>query len=147
MGRRRRAARRGEGRAARPRRVAAARPAARLRGRVRRGARARHLAVPARARRQGVATTLGVLLVLAPLWVLGVAVVFGVVLLVTRWMGGASSAGALTLLGVSLVVPPAPGSDAGLWSRLFGIALVLVVLGRHRSNLVLRWMARRARAS
>ncbi|GMA85659.1 hypothetical protein GCM10025868_09090 [Angustibacter aerolatus] len=84
---------------------------------------------------------------LAPLWVLGVAVVFGVVLLVTRWMGGASSAGALTLLGVSLVVPPAPGSDAGLWSRLFGIALVLVVLGRHRSNLVLRWMARRARAS
>jgi glycerol-3-phosphate acyltransferase PlsY len=94
---------------------------------------------------KGVATSLGVVLVLAWLWVGVVAVVFVVVVAVTRWVGGASVAAALALLPVALLVPPTWSGDADWWSRGFGLVLVLVVLGRHRTNLVLRWMARRAR--
>lgn len=94
---------------------------------------------------KGVATSLGALLALAPLWLVGVLLVFVVVVLVTRWVGGASSAAALALLAVCLLSPPVWGGEADRWSRLFGVAVVLVVLGRHRSNLVLRWMARTAR--
>lgn len=94
---------------------------------------------------KGVATSLGVLVALAPVWVAAVALVFVVVALLTRWVGGASSAAALALLPVCLLLPPVWGAEPDRWSRLFGIALVVVVLGRHRSNLVLRWMARKAR--
>jgi len=94
---------------------------------------------------KGVATSLGVVLVLAWLWVGVVMVVFVVVVAVTRWVGGASVAAALALLPVALFVPPTWWSDVDWWSRGFGLVLVLVVLGRHRTNLVLRWMARRAR--
>lgn len=96
---------------------------------------------------KGVATSLGVLLALAWLWVGAVAVVFVVVVSLTRWVAGASVAAALALLPVCLVLPPVWDGDADLWSRLFGLLLVVVVLGRHRTNLVLRWMARKARLS
>jgi hypothetical protein len=56
-------------------------------------------------------------------------------------------AAALALLPVCLLLEPVWGSAATWWSRLFGLAVVVVVLGRHRTNLVLRWMARRARLS
>ena len=94
----------------------------------------------------GVATSLGVLLACAWLWVLVVAAVFLVVALVTRWMAGASVAASIALLVVSLLVGPVWGIPADLWSRLFGVVLVVVVLGRHRTNLALRWMARKAGA-
>lgn len=96
---------------------------------------------------KGVATSLGVLLALAWLWVGAVAVVFLAVIALTRWVAGASVAAALALLPVCLLLPPVWGGEVDRWSRLFGVLLVLVVLGRHRTNLLLRWMARKARLS
>jgi glycerol-3-phosphate acyltransferase PlsY len=95
---------------------------------------------------KGVATSLGVLLAAAWLWVAAVAVVFVVVAVVTRWVAGASVAAALALAPVCLLLGPVWGVPADTWSRVFGLVLVLVVLGRHRTNLVLRWMARKAGA-
>ncbi|MGN6300738.1 MAG: glycerol-3-phosphate acyltransferase [Angustibacter sp.] len=96
---------------------------------------------------KGVATSLGVLLVLAWQWVGAVVVVFVVVLLLTRWVAGASVAAAGALLPVSLLLGPVWGTPADWWSRGFGLVLVVVVLGRHRTNLLLRWMARKAGAA
>ncbi len=96
---------------------------------------------------KGVATSLGVLLALAWLWVGAVAVVFLVVVALARWVAGASVAAALALLPVCLLLPPVWNGEVDVWSRLFGLLLVLVVLGRHRTNLLLRWMARKARLS
>lgn len=96
---------------------------------------------------KGVATSLGVLLVLAWQWVGAVVAVFVVVVLLTRWVAGASVAAAAALLPVSLLLGPVWGVPADWWSRAFGLVLVVVVLGRHRTNLLLRWMARRAGAA
>lgn len=87
---------------------------------------------------KGVATSLGALLALAWWWLGAVVAVFVGVLALTRWVGGASTAAALALLPACLLVPPAPGVAADLWSRLFGCALVVIVLARHRTNLLLR---------
>ena len=96
---------------------------------------------------KGVATSLGVLLVLAWQWVGAVVLVFVVVMVLTRWVAGASVAAAGALLPVSLLLGPVWGTPADWWSRGFGLVLVVVVLGRHRTNLVLRWMARKAGAA
>ncbi len=96
---------------------------------------------------KGVATSLGVLLVLAWQWVGAVVVVFVLVVVLTRWVAGASVAAAGALLPVSLLLGPVWGLPATWWSRGFGLVLVVVVLGRHRTNLLLRWMARTARPS
>jgi acyl phosphate:glycerol-3-phosphate acyltransferase len=87
---------------------------------------------------KGVATSLGALLALAWWWLGAVVAVFVAVVALTRWVGGASTAAALALLPACLLVPPAPGLPADLWSRLFGCALVVVVLARHRTNLLVR---------
>jgi glycerol-3-phosphate acyltransferase PlsY len=87
---------------------------------------------------KGVATSLGALLALAWWWLGAVVAVFVAVVALTRWVGGASTAAALALLPACLLVAPAPGVPADLWSRLFGCALVAVVLARHRTNLVAR---------
>lgn len=96
---------------------------------------------------KGVATSLGVLLVLAWLWVGAVVLVFVVVVVLSRWVAGASVAAAGALLPVSLLLGPVWGTPADWWSRGFGLVLVVVVLGRHRTNLLLRWMARKAGAA
>jgi glycerol-3-phosphate acyltransferase PlsY len=95
---------------------------------------------------KGVATSLGVLIAAAWLWVAAVAVVFVVVAVVARWIAGASVAAALALVPVCLLLGPVWGVPPDLWSRLFGLVLVLLVVGRHRTNLLLRWMARKAGA-
>jgi glycerol-3-phosphate acyltransferase PlsY len=87
---------------------------------------------------KGVATSLGTLLALAWWWLGAVVAVFVAVVALTRWVGGASTAAALALLPACLLVPPAPGVPADLWSRLFGCALVVIVLARHRTNLLVR---------
>lgn len=87
---------------------------------------------------KGVATSLGALLALAWWWLGAVVAVFIAVLALTRWVGGASTAAALALLPACLLVPPAPGVPADTWSRLFGCAVVVIVLARHRSNLLVR---------
>jgi glycerol-3-phosphate acyltransferase PlsY len=87
---------------------------------------------------KGVATSLGALLALAWWWLGAVVAVFVAVLALTRWVGGASTAAAVALLPACLLVPPAPGVPADLWSRLFGCALVVIVLARHRTNLLVR---------
>jgi glycerol-3-phosphate acyltransferase PlsY len=87
---------------------------------------------------KGVATSLGALLALAWWWLGAVVAVFVAVVALTRWVGGASTAAALALLPACLLVAPAPGVPADLWSRLFGCALVAVVLARHRTNVVAR---------
>ncbi|HET8616319.1 MAG TPA: glycerol-3-phosphate acyltransferase [Actinomycetales bacterium] len=85
---------------------------------------------------KGVATSLGALLALAWWWLGAVVAVFVAVLALTRWVGGASTAAALALLPACLLLAPAPGVPADLWSRLFGCGLVVVVLARHRTNLL-----------
>lgn len=94
---------------------------------------------------KGVATSLGVLLALAWWWVAVVGLVFVVVLALLRWVAGASVAAAVTLVPVCLLLPPAWGVEGDWWSRGFGLVLVVVILGRHRTNLVLRWVARQPR--
>lgn len=87
---------------------------------------------------KGVATSLGCLMALAWWWLGAVVVVFLGVLALTRWVGGASAAAALALVPACLLLEPAPGTPADRWTRLFGCALVVIVLFRHRTNLVAR---------
>lgn len=88
---------------------------------------------------KGVATTLGVLLVAQPLWLVPVLVVAGAVFLVVRRMGLASVAGAVALIAVALV------DRAGLESCAFGVTLGIVILVRHQSNVRQAWIAWRSR--
>ena len=94
---------------------------------------------------KGVATTLGAVLGVAPWLALVAAVVFAVLVLILRRVGYASVgsaialvvAGALTLGGVlPLAARPSIGAA--------GVLLGLLVLVRHRSNLVAAWRRRRA---
>jgi acyl phosphate:glycerol-3-phosphate acyltransferase len=86
---------------------------------------------------KGVATSLGAVLGVAPWWGLVVLLVFGLVVAVSRWFALASMAAALALVALSLV------TDASPERRVWAAFLALVILVRHRRNLVARWRARR----
>lgn len=81
---------------------------------------------------KGVATTLGAVLAVFPWLALVLVVVFGVMVWRFRWVAGASIASCLLLLVYSLVLPLPPPVLAG---RVFGAALAVVVLLRHRPNI------------
>ena len=86
---------------------------------------------------KGVATAFGAVLGVAPLWGLGLLVVFAVVAAASRWIALASMAAAVTLVAISLV------SDAGLAEQVWAGFLALIILLRHRTNVIARWRARR----
>lgn len=78
---------------------------------------------------KGVATSLGAILAVQPIWAIPVLIAFGITVLVTKRMGIGSVVGTLTLIPVSLV----------LWNGwagvLFAVGLSAIVLIRHRSNI------------
>lgn len=93
---------------------------------------------------KGVATTLGAMLGVHPWVALVVLGVFGVGLAVTRWVAAGSIFGALALIVTAGVVLAgrAPGD---VWTGLWLVALGVIVLARHRSNIVGWWRQRQLR--
>jgi len=86
---------------------------------------------------KGVATAFGAILGVAPFWGVGLLVVFAVVAAVSRWIALASMAAAVTLVAISVV------SDAELTVQVWAGLLALIILMRHRTNVIARWRARR----
>jgi acyl phosphate:glycerol-3-phosphate acyltransferase len=84
---------------------------------------------------RGVATAFGAVLGVAPFWALGLLVVFAVVVAVSRWVGLASMCAAVALVVTSLLTE----SDAD--ERVWAAMLALIILVRHRTNVVARWRA------
>lgn len=78
---------------------------------------------------KGVATAGGVVLALRPLWALPVLVVFLVVFLLTRRVGIASVAGALTLVPTALLLTHRP------YDAVLAVAIAVVVTARHYRNI------------
>lgn len=90
---------------------------------------------------KGVATTLGAILGVHPWVALVVLAVFAVALALTRWVAAGSIFAALGLLVTAgfVLAGRAPGD---LWTGLWLVALGVVVLSRHRSNIVGWWRQR-----
>lgn len=91
---------------------------------------------------KGVATTLGAILGVHPWIGLLVLLVFVIAAVLTRWVAAGSIFAALGLLVTAVVVLTghAPG-DA--WTGWWLVALGVVVLWRHRTNIVGWWRQRR----
>lgn len=78
---------------------------------------------------KGVATSLGAILGVQPVWALPVLLVFGVVLRLTRRVGVASVAGAFVLVPAAVQWHDRPADV------VFAVALAALVVVRHRRNL------------
>jgi glycerol-3-phosphate acyltransferase PlsY len=91
---------------------------------------------------KGVATTLGVILGVHPLIAVVVLVVFALGFAVTRWVAAGSILGALAMLVIAVLVWTGhwPGD---VWTGVWLTALALVVLARHKNNVVGWWRQRR----
>ncbi|HET7900764.1 MAG TPA: glycerol-3-phosphate 1-O-acyltransferase PlsY [Candidatus Nanopelagicales bacterium] len=79
---------------------------------------------------KGVATSLGAILAVQPIWVLPVLAAFGVGYALTRRVGLSSVAAAVMLVPAAIWKHT---TDAQIW---FAIALTVLVLVRHRKNLL-----------
>lgn len=90
---------------------------------------------------KGVATTLGAILGVHPWVALVVLAAFAVALALTRWVAAGSIFAALGLLVTAgfVLAGRAPGD---LWTGLWLVALGVVVLSRHRSNILGWWRQR-----
>jgi glycerol-3-phosphate acyltransferase PlsY len=84
---------------------------------------------------KGVAAAFGAILGVAPFWAIGLLLVFAVVAALSRWIALASMTTAVALVALSLV------TDADVAHRLWAVFLGLVILVRHRTNVVARWRA------
>ncbi|MDQ1616458.1 MAG: acyl phosphate:glycerol-3-phosphate acyltransferase [Actinomycetota bacterium] len=84
---------------------------------------------------KGVATALGAVLAVEPLWAVAVIVVFVAVFLVFRWVALSSMSSALALSVLALV------STVDVAQRAWALVLTAVILTRHRTNVVSRWRA------
>lgn len=93
---------------------------------------------------KGVATTLGVMLGVHPWVALVVLAVFLVAALVSHWVAAGSIFGALALLVMSVLVlaERAPGDG---WTAAWLAGLALIVLWRHKKNVIGWWRQRRLR--
>lgn len=87
---------------------------------------------------KGVATSLGAILALEPVWAIPVLVAFGVTVAITRRVGIGSVAGGLVLIPASLVV-----REDG-WDVVFAVCLAGLVGYRHRRNLREFWASLRS---
>jgi glycerol-3-phosphate acyltransferase PlsY len=90
---------------------------------------------------KGVATTLGAILGVHPWVALVVVVVFAVAVLLTRWVAAGSIFGALAMIVVAVLIwtGHAPGD---VWTGLWLMGIGLLVLGRHKNNVVGWWRQR-----
>ncbi|HET7800689.1 MAG TPA: glycerol-3-phosphate acyltransferase [Humibacillus xanthopallidus] len=91
---------------------------------------------------KGVATTLGAILGVHPLIAVVVLVVFALGFALTRWVAAGSILGGVAMLVIAVLVWTGhwPGDVCtGLWLT----ALALVVLARHKNNVVGWWRQRR----
>src|SRR5262249_52376875 len=79
---------------------------------------------------KGVATTVGVLLAVAPRAFIAFVAVFALAVAITRYISVGSMLGAIAFA----VVLALPG--AGPLTRVFGIVIALLVILRHRDNIV-----------
>lgn len=84
---------------------------------------------------KGVATAFGAVLGVAPGWGLALLVVFAVVVAASRWVALASMSAAAALVVVSLV------TGSPVQDQVWAVFLALVILVRHRSNVLARWRA------
>ncbi len=84
---------------------------------------------------KGVATTLGAVLGVYPLWVPVVLVGFGIAFALSRRMGIGAVGGSLALIGCGLFT-------SSLDAKLFGVALGVLVLARHWPNMAAVWRDR-----
>ena len=84
---------------------------------------------------KGVATSLGVILALDPISCIGAAIVFGLVLWFTRYMSLASLIGGVGFASEHLFREAHPFSREHIAMSLFSIAVVGLLIVRHRSNL------------
>ena len=91
---------------------------------------------------KGVATTLGSILGVHPWVALVVVLVFGVGVALTRWVAAGSIFGAVAMAVVAVLIwtGHAPGD---VWTGLWLMAIGLLVLGRHKNNVVGWWRQRR----
>src|SRR5262249_25368137 len=84
---------------------------------------------------KGVATSLGVVLALDPASCAVAVLVFGVVLGVRRYMSLASLLGGVGFMAAHFMRDPAPLSREHIAMSLFSVAVVALLVVRHRSNL------------
>ncbi|GAA2154587.1 acyl-phosphate glycerol-3-phosphate acyltransferase [Humibacillus xanthopallidus] len=91
---------------------------------------------------KGVATTLGAILGVHPLIAVVVLVVFALGFALTRWVAAGSILGAVAMLVIAVLVWTGhwPGD---VWTGVWLTALALVVLARHKNNVVGWWRQRR----
>ncbi|MEO7754839.1 MAG: glycerol-3-phosphate acyltransferase [Terracoccus sp.] len=91
---------------------------------------------------KGVATTLGAVLGVHPLVALVVLGVFVVGFAATRWVAAGSLLGSVAMLAVAVLVWTGhwPGD---VWTGLWLTAIGLIVMARHRNNVVGWWRQRR----
>lgn len=91
---------------------------------------------------KGVATTLGAILGVHPWVALVVVVVFAVAVAATRWVAAGSILGALSMLVLAVLIwtGHAPGD---VWTGLWLTAIGLLVLARHKNNVIGWWRQRR----
>jgi len=91
---------------------------------------------------KGVATTLGVILGVHPWVALVVVLVFAVAVALTRWVAAGSIFGAIAMLVLAVLIwtARAPGD---VWTGAWLTTLGLVVLWRHKNNVVGWWRQRR----
>lgn len=96
---------------------------------------------------KGVATTLGAVVGVQPLFGLAMLVVFGVVVAFGRWVAGASlsAAAVLVVLGVLAgagLIGAMEMPGGGWWTTAWAVVLAGIVVGRHRANVAGWWRAR-----
>lgn len=91
---------------------------------------------------KGVATTLGAVLGVHPVIAAVVLVVFVLGFAVTRWVAAGSILGAVAMLVIAVLVWTGhwPGD---VWTGVWLTAIALVVLARHKNNVVGWWRQRR----
>ncbi|MEW1955225.1 glycerol-3-phosphate 1-O-acyltransferase PlsY [Terrabacter sp. NPDC080008] len=90
---------------------------------------------------KGVATTLGAILGVHPWVALVVVVVFAVAVAATRWVAAGSILGAVSMLVLAVLIwtGHAPGD---VWTGLWLMAIGLLVLARHKNNVIGWWRQR-----
>ncbi len=88
---------------------------------------------------KGVATSLGVVLALEPASCAVAVLVFGVVLVIARYMSLASLLGGVGFMAAHFIRDPAPFSREHIAMSLFSVAVVALLVVRHRSNLARIW--------
>ncbi len=96
---------------------------------------------------KGVATALGAVVGVQPLFGVAMLVVFGIVVALGRWVAGASLSAAVILVvlgvlaGAGLIgAMEMPGG--GWWTTAWAAALAGIVVGRHGANIMGWWRAR-----